>query len=152
MGRVRGFIGRVLLICAMATTWTCERKAPPTAAMGNAPPAAAENRAAPAAAENRAPPAGTVGPLGDDCYSTAGAVACPPDPTDPSGQNLSAHGGACSLHVCRPCGSAAKLAFRDEHGVASAGFCVCVPRSDDSGRGVFTCYSTKAWKEREGSK
>jgi hypothetical protein len=88
-----------------------------------------------------------VGPLGDDCYSTAGAVACPPDPTDPSGRKLPAHGGACSLPVCRPCGSAKKLAFRDEHGVAMAGFCICVPKSDDSGRGVFSCYVTEAWKK-----
>ena len=93
-------------------------------------------------------PAGTVGPLGDDCYSTAGAVACPPDPTDPSGRKLPAYGGACSLPVCHPCGSAKKLAFRDEHGVAMAGFCICVPKSDDSGRGVFTCYATEAWKKR----
>jgi hypothetical protein len=91
---------------------------------------------------------GTVGPLGADCYDTSAAKACPPDPTDPSGQQLPAHGGACRLPVCRPCGSESKPSFRDEGGRASAGFCICVPRSDDSGRGVFTCYTTAAWKQR----
>jgi len=92
--------------------------------------------------------AGTVGPLGADCYDTTNAKACPPDATDPSGQRLPAHGGACRLPVCRPCGSETKLSFRDDSGHASAGFCICVPVSDDSGRGVFTCYTTQAWKKR----
>lgn len=137
--RVKELIGGVLLICAVATTWTCSRKSPTAPATGLAPPAGAENRAL---------PTGTVGPLGDDCYSTTGAAACPPDPSDPSGHKLPAHGGACSAPACRPCGSATKLAFRDEHGVASAGFCLCIPQSDDSGRGTFTCYSTEAWNQR----
>jgi len=95
------------------------------------------------------PPAtGTVGPLGADCYDTTSAKACPPDATDPSGHRLPAHGGACRLPVCRPCGSETKPSFRDERGQVSAGFCICVPVSDDSGRGVFTCYTTQAWKKR----
>ena len=137
MGRVKRFLAGVLF-CAMATTWACERKSPPAAP--------------PAATTNLGPPAGTVGPLADDCYSTAAAVACPPDPGDPSGRNLPTLGGACALNVCRPCGSATKLAFRDEHGIATAGFCVCVPKSDDSGKGSFTCYSNEAWKNRQGTK
>ena len=132
----------VLLIVAITAPVSCERRsaAPSTTAPASATPAPT-NRSTP-------PPTGTVGPLGDDCYATAGAVACPPDPTDPSGRKLPAHGGACRLPVCRPCGSAKKLAFRDEHDRAMAGFCICVPTSDDSGRGVFTCYTTEEWKKR----
>ena len=83
---------------------------------------------------------GEVGPLGSDCYQTKHAKACPPDPTDPSGRKLPAHGGACQFPNCRPCGSATALAFRDDHGVPSRGFCICVPTSDSSGRGTLTCY------------
>jgi len=129
----------------MATPGACSRRSPPA-------PTPATGTAAPAADGNRPSPTGTVGPLGDDCYSTTGAVACPPDPSDPSGHHLPAPGGACRLPVCRPCGSATKLSFRDDNGVATAGFCICVPQSDDSGRGVFTCYSTEAWNNRERSK
>ena len=104
----------------------------------------------PSAADGATTPGATgiVGPLGADCYDTTSAAACPPDPADPSGQRLPAHGGACRLPLCRPCGSATKPSFRDESGRASAGFCICVPTSDDSGRGVFTCYTTEAWKKR----
>ena len=131
----------VLVTIAITAPLACERLGPaPSQSAPASPPPTADIRTTPA-------PAGTVGPLGEDCYSTAGAVACPPDPTDPSGRKLPAHGGACSLPVCRPCGSAKKLAFRDEHGVATAGFCICVPKSDDSGRGVFSCYATEAWKK-----
>jgi hypothetical protein len=131
----------VLLTIAITAPLACERPTPAPSATAPASPTPT------AAIRSTPPPGGTVGPLGDDCYSTAGAVACPPDPTDPSGRKLPAHGGACSLPVCRPCGSAKKLAFRDEHGVAMAGFCICVPKSDDSGRGVFSCYATEAWKK-----
>ena len=48
---------------------------------------------------------GEVGPLGIDCYDAKQAKACPPDPSDPSGRKLPAHGGACRFPVCRPCGS-----------------------------------------------
>ena len=112
-------------------------------------PSAADG-AAPGAGGVAAPPSatGTVGPLGADCYDTTNASACPPDPADPSGQRLPAHGGPCRLPVCRPCGSETKPSFRDEGGHAAAGFCVCVPMSDDSGRGVFTCHTTEVWKKR----
>lgn len=132
----------VLLSVAITAPLACERPTPAPSATAPAGPTPTETT------RSTPPPAGTVGPLGDDCYSTAAAVACPPDPTDPSGRKLAAHGGACSLPVCRPCGSAKKPAFRDEHGVAMAGYCICVPKSDDSGRGVFTCYATEAWKKR----
>ncbi len=91
---------------------------------------------------------GEVGPLGSDCYDTKQAKACPPDASDPSGHKLPAHGGACRFPSCRPCGSEKALAFRDEHGAASAGFCICVPTSDSSGRGTLSCYSKQAWKSR----
>jgi len=99
-------------------------------------------------AEARGNPSGTVGPLPADCHDATNAKACPPDPTDPSGAKLPAHGGACRLPLCRPCGSETQPAFRDESGQRQAGFCTCVPMSDDSGRGVFSCYTTKVWKER----
>jgi hypothetical protein len=104
--------------------------------------------AGPAHAATPQPPPGTVGPLGADCYDTTAAAACPQDPTDPSGRRLPAHGGSCRIPVCRPCGSETTLAFRDEHGVASPGFCICVPMSDNSGRGVFSCDTTDVWKKR----
>ena len=111
-------------------------------------PACRRSGSKPSAGDASPSATGTVGPLGADCYDTTSAKACPPDATDPSGQRLPAHGGACRLPVCRPCGSETALSFRDERGHASAGFCVCVPVSDDSGRGVFTCYTTDAWKKR----
>ena len=91
---------------------------------------------------------GEVGPLGADCYDTKQAKACPADEKDPSGHKLPAHGGACRFPICRPCGSEKALAFRDEHGAASPGFCICVPTSDSSGRGTLSCYSNQAWKSR----
>ncbi|HVT08484.1 MAG TPA: hypothetical protein VHO67_13575 [Polyangia bacterium] len=91
---------------------------------------------------------GEVGPLGNDCYDTKQAKACPTDPTDPAGRKLPAHGGACHFPLCRPCGSETAVAFRDEHGKPSSGFCICVPTSDSSGRGTLSCYSPKAWKSR----
>lgn len=108
-------------------------------------------QSAKAAAEPGPPPSapGTFGPLGADCYDVSSAAACPPDPSDPSGHKLPAHGGPCKLPVCRPCGSKKVLAFRDEHGAPSAGYCICVPQSDDSGRGTFSCYSVDAWKKRQ---
>jgi hypothetical protein len=127
----------LLLAFAAAAPAACRRPSSATPDAGVTP-------RTPAASD----PSGTVGPLGDDCYATTGAVACPPDPRDPSGRKLAAHGGPCHLPVCRPCGSETKLAFRDEHGIATAGFCICVPMSDDSGRGVFSCFSTDAWKKR----
>ena len=127
----------LLLTCAISAASACIRKQPQDSQPGSASSGAAKPS-----------PPGTVGPLGADCYDTKGAPACPPDPTDPTGRKLPAHGGACSLHVCRPCGSQTALAFRDEGGRAMAGFCSCVPKSDDSGRGVFSCYSPDAWRKR----
>src|SRR5689334_16133582 len=135
---------RVLALSLLALTIVvlpcCRRDAPQA---GRAPEARAQAPAAPASS-----PPGTVGPLPVDCYDTSHAAPCPPDPTDSSGKKLPAHGGPCRIDVCRPCGSPKNLAFRDEHGVASAGFCVCVPKSDDSGMGTFSCYGPEAWKKR----
>ena len=130
--------GRVLLLTfAISGASGCIRKQPQGSEPGGASPSAAKPS-----------PPGTVGPLGADCYDTKGAPACPPDPTNPTGRKLPAHGGACSLHVCRPCGSETALAFRDEGGRAVPGFCSCIPKSDDSGRGVFSCYSPDVWRKR----
>lgn len=119
----------------------CNRANPPpapSAAPAPAPPEASTPQSAP----------GEVGPLGSDCYDTKQAKACPPDPTDPTGRKLPAHGGGCRFPLCRPCGSETAVAFRDEHGAPSSGFCICVPTSDSSGRGTLSCYSSKAWKSR----
>jgi hypothetical protein len=130
----------VLLALMIVLLPSCRRNAPQA---GGATEARAGAPAAPASS-----PPGTVGPLPSDCYDTTHAAACPQDRTDPSGKGLPAHGGPCRLDVCRPCGSSKNVAFRDEHGAASAGFCVCVPKSDDSGMGTFSCYSPQAWKTR----
>lgn len=130
----------ILLLCAELGV-ACQRATPPPA-----PAAAPTTVAANAVTPPSAP--GEVGPLENNCYDTKQAKACPPDPTDPSGRKLAAHGGACRFPVCRPCGSETALAFRDEHGAPSPGFCICVPTSDSSGRGTLSCYSTKAWKSR----
>lgn len=89
-----------------------------------------------------------AGARGDDCYSTAGAVACPPDSHDTSGRKLPAPGGLCTLPPCKPCGSATAPAYRDSTGAPQAGWCICVPKSDDSGIGIYTCFSTRDWNER----
>jgi hypothetical protein len=136
---MRAFSALVFAL-AIATAPACKRTSS-GGAPGDVPPPV------------RTPPSlesapGEVGPLGSDCFDTKDARACPPDPSDPSGHNLPAHGGACRFPVCRPCGSEAALAFRDEHGTASAGFCLCVPTSDSSGRGTLSCYDKQAWKNR----
>ena len=135
--RVSVFLLLPLMILLLPS---CRRDAPQA---GRTPEARPEAPAAPASS-----PPGTVGPLPTDCYDTTHAMPCPPDRADPSGNRLPAHGGPCRIHVCTPCGSPKHATFRDEHGVASAGFCVCVPKSDDSGMGTFSCYSPQAWKMR----
>jgi hypothetical protein len=84
-----------------------------------------------------------------DCYDATASKACPPDRKDPSGAMLPASGGLCSLPPCKPCGSASAPAFRDDKGTPTPGFCLCVPRSDDSGIGTFSCFSTAAWTARK---
>ena len=133
---------RVLILSLFAAlSPACHRESSP-AATATAPP----SPPAPVFTPPSAP--GEVGPLGNDCYDAKQAKPCPPDPSDPSGRKLPAHGGACRFPACRPCGSETTVAFRDEHGAPSSGFCICVPTSDSSGRGTFSCYSTKAWKAR----
>jgi hypothetical protein len=131
----------VALAVAAAIIPACKRAAVRDAEPANLPPPIAT----PSSPE---PAPGEVGPLGSDCYDSKRAKACPPDPSDPSGRKLPAHGGACRFPVCRPCGSETALAFRDEHGAPSAGFCICVPTSDSSGRGTLTCYDKQAWRNR----
>ena len=148
MEAMRGF-GALVFTLAIAMTPACKRAAAPDAEPARVPPAPA----APAAPPFQTPPAaepapGEVGPLGSDCYETKHAKACPPDPRDPSGKKLPAHGGECHFPICRPCGSQTALAFRDEHGAPSTGYCICVPTSDSSGRGSLSCYSREAWKSR----
>lgn len=95
--------------------------------------------------------AGKVQPLMADpaaCNSTAGAVACPPDAKDPSGRKLPATGGVCALPSCKPCGSASAPAFRDAAGAPKAGWCMCIPKSDDSGDATYSCFSVEEWAAR----
>jgi hypothetical protein len=82
------------------------------------------------------------------CYDTSGATACPPDKSDPSGKGLPASGSLCLLPPCKPCGSATAPASRDSAGKARPGWCICVPRSDDSGQGVFSCFGLDEWAQR----
>jgi len=152
MGAMRDFAALVLTL-AIAMTPACKRAATPEAEPAHGPPVVAPSVAPSVAPAIPTPPAldpapGEVGPLGSDCYDAKQAKACPPDPSDPSGKKLPAHGGECHFPVCRPCGSTTELAFRDDHGTPSAGYCICVPRSDSSGRGSLSCYSRQAWKNR----
>jgi hypothetical protein len=134
-------VSALVLSLAVAIAPACKRATTPEGERANVPP--------PVATPHSPEPApGEVGPWGSDCYDTKQAKACPPDESDPSGHKLPAHGGACRFPSCRPCGSEKALAFRDEHGAASAGFCICVPTSDSSGRGTLSCYSKDAWKKR----
>lgn len=127
-----------VLSAAVAVTFAtpaCQRTRPENG-RPNVPP--------PMATPGQPPSApGEVGPLGSDCYETKHAKACPADPSDPSGRKLPAHGGPCQFPNCRPCGSKTELAFRDEHGAPSRGFCICVPLSDSSGKGTLTCYGAR---------
>lgn len=83
-----------------------------------------------------------------DCYKTAGATACPADPSDPSGMKLPMSGGICSLATCAVCGSATAPAFRDTAGVAKPGWCICVVKSDDSGTHIYSCLGLDEWQSR----
>ncbi len=82
------------------------------------------------------------------CYDTSASTACPPDKTDPSGKGLPTSGTLCLLPVCKPCGSATAPASRDSAGNPRPGWCICVPRSDDSGQGVFSCFGLEEWRVR----
>jgi hypothetical protein len=84
-------------------------------------------------------------PRAYDCYKTAGSVACPPDPSDTSGNMLPASGGACTANACKPCGSAAANSYRDSTGTPKAGWCICVPKTDGTAGGVYSCASVKEW-------
>lgn len=151
MGAMRDF-GALLLTLAIVLAPACKKDTTnDTTAVAAAPAPLAEAPRVPAPISPPAalePAPGEVGPLGSDCYDTKQAKACPPDGTDPSGHHLPAHGGECHFPICRPCGSETTVAFRDEHGTPSAGYCICVPRSDSSGRGSLTCYGKQAWKKR----
>lgn len=89
---------------------------------------------------------GAVGPLAEDCQDTKNARACPKAEDDPTGRGLPSPGGRCASPSCRPCGSAKKPAFRDRKGKATAGWCVCVPRSDNIGVGVYSCFTPAEWR------
>jgi hypothetical protein len=79
-----------------------------------------------------------------DCYKTGNAVACPADPTDPTGNMLPASGGECTLPACTPCGSASVTSYRDSTGAPKAGWCICVDRPDGTGK-VYSCASVNEW-------
>lgn len=89
---------------------------------------------------------GVVGPLAPDCHDTKSARPCPKDEADPTGRGLPAPGGHCASPSCRPCGSATKPAFRNSKGKATAGWCICVPRSDNIGVGVYSCFTPAEWR------
>jgi hypothetical protein len=82
-----------------------------------------------------------------ECYDTKSATRCPADATDPSGKGLPAPGGACRLEPCQACGSATAPAFRDRAGAPQPGWCICVPRSDDSGA-TYSCFGLEEWRQR----
>jgi hypothetical protein len=81
-------------------------------------------------------------PGSPDCYKTAGASACPPDPSDPSGRNLPKVGALCTLPVCKTCGSPTAPAYRDFNGAARSGWCICVEKSESKGVGTYSCGPT----------
>lgn len=133
-----------LLLLLLPLAEGCRRQGPD--APEGTPPSGAGREESPTATQNQ--PSGTVGPLGPHCFDTSQAGPCPSDATDPSGHGLPAYGSVCHLPLCRPCGSEKAPAFRDLEGKPSAGYCICVPYSDDSAKGTFTCYTPEAWKKR----
>jgi hypothetical protein len=126
-GRPSAILVLCALVAAVAAAWGCSR------------------RGAGAGAE--AAKAAEV-----DCNSTAGAPACPPDTSDPTGQRLPRHGALCTLKTCKPCGSASAPAFRDFGGAPRAGYCICVPKSDDSGLATYSCFTKDEWAARAGAR
>jgi len=80
-----------------------------------------------------------VRPGSPDCYKIAGASACPPDSSDPSGRKLPQTGARCSLPECQTCGSPTTPTFRDATGAAQTGWCICVEKSDGSGVRTYSC-------------
>lgn len=86
--------------------------------------------------------AAAVMPGSPDCYKIAGASACPPDPSDPSGRNLPKVGAVCTLPVCKTCGSPTAPAYRDSNGTAQPGWCICVEKSESKGEGTYSCGPT----------
>lgn len=83
-----------------------------------------------------------------DCYQTTGAIACPPEPSDPSGQKLPTPGAVCALSECGVCGSSRAPAFRDAAGIARPGWCICVTKSDSSGAKIYSCFGLDEWQKR----
>jgi len=133
-----------LLLLLLPLAVGCRRQS--TAAPEGPAASGAGREESPAAAPNES--GGTVGPLGPRCFDTSHAEPCPADATDPSGHGLPAYGSVCHIPLCRPCGSDKAPAFRDLEGKPSAGYCICVPYSDDSAKGTFTCYTPEGWKKR----
>jgi hypothetical protein len=86
----------------------------------------------------------TTDPSKFACYKNAGSAACPPDPSDTSGNMLPGSGGACTQDPCKPCGSGAANSYRDSSGAPKAGWCICVPKTDGTGA-VYSCASVKEW-------
>lgn len=108
--------------------------------------AACSRRTAPGRGADTGGPGPAPGDV--DCYQTAGARACPPDPSDPSGQRLPTPGAVCALSECGVCGAAGGPAFRDAAGVTRPGWCICVTKSDGSGAKVYSCFGLDQWQKR----
>lgn len=103
---------------------------------------ACSRRGAPAQA-----PKAAATPTGN-CNDTSKSVACPADTSDPSGKGLPKPGGLCTVPACKPCGSATVPAFRDDTGAPRRGWCLCVPRSDDSPTATYSCFTLDDWAQR----
>ena len=128
--RTWGTVTAILFVAAALAVGACAKKAADLAAQKETARAA--------------PLPGDV-----DCYKTAGAGACPPGRGDSTGQaTLPVPGGPCTLAACAVCGSETAPAFRDATGNEQPGWCICVERSDGSGKRVYSCFSRSEWRNR----
>jgi hypothetical protein len=133
----QGLAAAVLVQCLALAA--CSKNAPSSAATGGAPSVAVVPSAAALASPTKPKP-------GDpDCYKTASAEVCPPDPSDPSGRRLPAPGSTCTLGECAVCGSTTASVFRDATGASKSGWCICVAKSDGSGS-VYSCFAPSEWQ------
>jgi len=82
------------------------------------------------------------------CYKLPDPLlACPNDPTDPTGGGLPQSGSDCTLPDCTPCGSSAATAYRDSGGNAKIGYCICIHGMDADGnpQAKYSCASVNEY-------